>query len=132
MADQTPAEMREHARELRDMAETWDEGLEAGELAAMRAGADALDARADVIELHRPRDEEAITGDCVEESCAHETCPTQTFPVCAECWRVAEESDPYFGERGIAPVLWPCETARLARGETTGHETGENDESDPT
>ncbi|GGD33207.1 hypothetical protein GCM10010915_12000 [Microbacterium faecale] len=101
--------MREQAKRLRRGAPDSDQ----------LAGADTLDRLAEVIDLHCPDDTQAITGDCAEERCDHETCPTQTFQVCAECWRLAEESDPYFGERGIAPVLWPCETARIARGDTT-------------
>lgn len=40
--------MREQAQELRNNAATWVEALEAGELAVMRAGADALEALARV------------------------------------------------------------------------------------
>ena len=66
-----------------------------------------------VTALHTKRDADAVTGDCAAEECGHEEeCPTQTFETCAACWDLCEESDPYFGERGIAPVLWPCPTVR--------------------
>ncbi len=70
-----------------------------------------------VRDLHTPRVEEAITGDCAEEECDHDgPCPTTPFTVCAECWRIAEESDVYFSERGIHAVLYPCPTMRALDG----------------
>lgn len=70
-----------------------------------------------VRDLHAPRVEEAITGACAEEECDHDgPCPTTPFTVCAECWRIAEASDPYFSERGIHAVLYPCPTMRALDG----------------
>ena len=73
------------------------------------------EAVAPVLALHKPRDEQAISGDCAAEECEHEDeCPTIAFAVCAECYRVAEESDPYFGERGLSSVEHPCPTFHAA------------------
>lgn len=63
--------------------------------------------------LHKPHTEQVITGDCSEETCDHEEtkdCPKIPYEVCDACWRVAEESDPYFGERGMEAVAYPCPT----------------------
>lgn len=121
MANQmTPDELREAADRLAVISPNLKpDSLDATVIAAARC-------LADVIELHRPSDADAVTGDCAEETCDHEAaCPTQVFRVCIECWNVAEASDPYFGERGIAPVLWPCDTARIARGETNERESND-------
>ena len=67
--------------------------------------------------LHAPREEQAITGDCAEEECNHEDwCPTIQYEVCAECYRVAEESDRYFGEYSLDYVAYPCPTIRALDG----------------
>lgn len=116
--------------ELRVEADTLEaHGKRHGDLAGdapepeFETALEAMRRLADVIELHRPSDADAVTGDCAEETCEHEdACPTQVFQVCIECWNVAEASDPYFGERGITSVLWPCDTARIARGETIERE----------
>jgi len=53
---------------------------------------------------------------CQEECEIHEgRCPLDTdFVVCRECYRFAiDEVYPYFGERDMEPVAWPCATARL-------------------
>lgn len=66
---------------------------------------------------HRKIEASAVTGDCATEECEHEDeCPTEVFEVCAACWNLCESADPYFGERGIAPVLWPCEIATALDG----------------
>lgn len=94
-------------------------GTDAALIAAMRnalpAILDALDAAEAAVQrvrdLHTPRVEEAITGACADEECDHDgPCPGSPFTVCAECWRIAEETYRYFGEDGIAPVLYPCPT----------------------
>ena len=73
------------------------------------------EAVAPVLALHKPRDEQVFAGDCAAEECEHEDeCPTVPYTVCAECVRVAEESDPYFGERGLSSVAHPCPTVRAA------------------
>ena len=80
---------------------------------------DLLDRIKAVEALHRPRIEDALTGDCAAEECDHEDeCPTAEFMVCAECWRMSEEADAYFMERSLAPVLYPCPTAQALRGES--------------
>ena len=69
------------------------------------------DAERAVRELHAPREEQVLGGDCSIEACDHEDeCPTVPFLVCTECWRVADESDTYFGERGVGHVAYPCPT----------------------
>lgn len=66
---------------------------------------------------HRKVEASAVTGDCAIEECEHEDeCPTEVFEVCAACWNLCESADQYFGERGIAPVLWPCEIATALDG----------------
>ncbi len=85
-----------------------------------------------VTALHKKRDADAVTGDCATEECDHEDeCPTQTFETCAACWDLCEESDPYFGERGIAPVLWPCPTIRALETALGGQTDGERERSSP-
>ena len=88
-------------RELVEMAEWARDYLAAQETDGERA----------VRELHTPREDQVITGDCSIEACDHEDeCPTVPFLVCTECWRVADESDTYFGERGVGHVAYPCPT----------------------
>ena len=66
-----------------------------------------------VRELHTPREEQVLTGDCSIEECDHEDeCPTEPFTICTECWRVADEADTYFAERGVGHVAYPCPTIR--------------------
>jgi hypothetical protein len=64
--------------------------------------------------LHHPVAIEAITGqECIAEECSHEDeCPTSPVEVCSACWEFANEVDAYYGEGGITPVVWPCETIR--------------------
>lgn len=85
---------------------------------------DALARIKAVRELHTPREEQVVVGDCSIEECDHEDeCPTVPFLVCTECWRVADEADTYFAERGVSHVAHPCPTvqaldsARAARGD---------------
>lgn len=92
------------------------------EWARTHLAAQETDAERAVRELHTPREEQIVTGDCSIEECCHEDeCPTVPFLVCTECWRVADESDTYFGERGVGHVAYPCPTiqaldaARAAR-----------------
>ena len=87
----------------------WDRWLAARD-ARVRA-----EAVAPVLALHKPREEQVVTGDCAAEDCEHEgECPTVAFAVCAECYRVAADAYPYFGERGISSVEYPCPTVRAA------------------
>ena len=68
-------------------------------------------------ELHAPRDEQVIDGDCAAEECDHEDgCPTRSFTVCTECYRMVEESNRYFGEDGVSSVAYPCPTIRALDG----------------
>ena len=83
--------------------------------AALEAATRERDAAVSAIERLRKRhckiEASAVTGDCATEECEHEEeCPTEIFEVCAACWNLCEEPDPYFGERGIGMVLWPCPT----------------------
>lgn len=81
--------------------------------------ADRLVARLEAVrELHKPTIEGAITGDCATDECDHEDeCPLEPIEVCAECHRLAEEVDAYYGEETIEPTTWPCPTIQ-AIGET--------------
>lgn len=65
------------------------------------------------LELHRPVDEEVIPWDCAEGDCDHEDDehPLDTVTLCEECYRLAAEVSPYYGENGCSAVLWPCPTA---------------------
>ena len=77
------------------------------------AAQEPTDAERAVRELHTPRDEQVITGDCATEECDHEDrCPTVPHPVCTECSRIAEEGTPYYAENGIEFVSYPCRTIR--------------------
>lgn len=70
--------------------------------------------RAGIEALHRPVTTDALMGDHADESCeCEDECPTEPVQVCRECARIAEESDPYYGERGLSATLWPCATADL-------------------
>ena len=70
-----------------------------------------------VRELHKCRTEHVLAGSCAAEECDHwDECPTVEFDVCAECWRVGEESDPYFGEYSLDAVAYPCPTIRAIEG----------------
>lgn len=102
----------------------WEAGFPEGWKAARThpAAQEPTDAERAVRELHAPREDQVLTGDCSIEACDHEDeCPTVPFLVCTECWRVADESDTYFGERGVGHVAYPCptikalDTARAAR-----------------
>lgn len=67
--------------------------------------------------LHEPREEQVFAGDCAIEACDHEDdCPTVPFAVCAECWRIADEADHYFSERGVEHVAYPCPTIQAIEG----------------
>lgn len=70
--------------------------------------------------LHEPREEQVIAGACSIETCDHEDgdCPTEPFTVCAECLRIADETYPYFSERGIQHVAYPCPTVQAIKGDT--------------
>jgi len=64
-----------------------------------------------VLDLHAPEALEVLASDCATEECDHwDECPTETFMVCRECYRVADETEPYFGERNVGPVAHPCPT----------------------
>lgn len=70
--------------------------------------------------LHQPQTLTGlIGGDCADETCGHEDyCPTDsTAVVCAECNRVAEAGNPYYGENGLEASLYPCPTIRALDGE---------------
>ena len=70
--------------------------------------------------LHQPQTLTGlIGGDCAEEMCDHEnSCPTDsTAVVCAECHRVAEAANRYYGEDGFDASLHPCPTVRALDGE---------------
>ena len=70
--------------------------------------------RAGIEALHRPVTTDALMGDHADELCeCEDECPTEPVQVCRECARIAEESDPYYGERGLSATLWPCATADL-------------------
>ena len=68
-------------------------------------------------ELHRPRVEKFVTGDCASEDCDHEDdCPTTDMQVCRECWSIAEEVHGIYWAEGNGPkdvVMWPCATAAI-------------------
>lgn len=72
-----------------------------------------------VRDLHRPRDEQCITGaECLREVCEHENeCPTEPVPTCVACRELAEIGNPYYGEDGIAEIAYPCETIRALDGQ---------------
>lgn len=97
-----------------------------GALAAAEHRATRAEARIQAVrELHTPREEQVITGDCFSEECDHEDeCPTVPFLVYVECWRVADEADTYFSERGVGPVAHPCPTIRALDGGPMGRVTG--------
>ena len=67
-----------------------------------------------VLELHRPVGEEVIPWDCAEGDCDHEDDehPLDTVTLCGECYRLAVEVSPYYGENGCSAVLWPCPTVK--------------------
>ena len=71
-----------------------------------------LDSVEDALELHRPTDVEVIPWDCGEGECDHEDDehPTETVVLCEECYRLALDVYPYYGENGCSAVLWPCPT----------------------
>lgn len=91
--------------------------VEALRLAAARAQtAEAKVARAEA--LHRPRPEQFLTGDCASEDCDHEDeCHTSPLDVCAHCYDLAADGNPYaFEDRTPAQLLWPCPTATALDG----------------
>lgn len=95
MTDDMPTEMREQAKRLRANARD----LASGDNVLIgdddvRAGADALGRLADVLDIHQP-----VTPGIYAPS---------------ECWRCSD--------RSTDPVPWPCETARVARGEASERE----------
>lgn len=82
-------------------------------IAAARTTVPALvDALEKVRELHQPVGEEVIPWDCAEGDCDHEDDehPLDTATLCGECYRLAVEVSPYYGESGCSAVLWPCPT----------------------
>ena len=84
-------------------------------IAAARTTVPALvDALEAVLELHRPVGEEVIPWDCAEGDCDHEDDehPLDTVTLCGECYRLAVEVSPYYGENGCSTVLWPCPTVK--------------------
>ena len=84
-------------------------------IAAARTTVPALlDALEKVLELHRPVGEEVIPWDCAEGDCDHEDDehPLDTVTLCGECYRLAVEVSPYYGENGCSAVLWPCPTVK--------------------
>ena len=102
----------------------WHLSSDVRQARALKAEAErdaALAALGRVAALHHKKTEVGVDGDCATETCDHEDeCPTKEFEVCARCWDMCEEADPYFGERGIGMVLWPCPTvAALAEKEAT-------------
>lgn len=72
-----------------------------------------------VRDLHSPIPTEAITAsDCVNEDCDHEDgCPTETVHICAECDRIADEIDVYYGERSLSQTVYPCPTIQALEGD---------------
>lgn len=84
-------------------------------IAAARTTVPALlDALEKVLELHQPVGEEVIPWDCAEGDCDHEDDehPLDTATLCGECYRLAVEVSPYYGENGCSAILWPCPTVK--------------------
>lgn len=95
-----------------------------GEVAFFQDAHDAIDyvhmhaAIQRIRDLHRPETTQAVTGDCAIEECDHEdACPTIPVTICTECSRIAEESNPYYGEIGLTNVCYLCPTIRALDGE---------------
>ena len=81
------------------------------------SGQESFGAGDRVRELHKRRTEQVITGDCAAGGCEHwDECPTVQFDVCAECYRVAEESDPCCGVYSHDAVAYPCPTIKAIDG----------------
>lgn len=98
--DKEIKDLRELFLTASDDADRWQDCAETAEAALYR-----------VKELHEPREEQVIIGDCSIEACDHEDdCPTVPFIVCTECWRIADETEPYFNERDVQHVAYPCPT----------------------
>lgn len=118
MTDTTPAEMRVHADLIADRYNIQD-----GEAALWRAMVHVVQAArnlADVIDLHRPVPiyEDADHCDCADKE-SHDVIEADGgmwlcaatplgYSICEGC------SENEYDE----PTTWPCETVRIARGET--------------
>ena len=83
----------------------WDSSTDVPALvAALRA----------VLELHKPITEGVIVGDCATEECEHDgDCPEVPIDLCACCYDLAQDANPYYGERDVRWVCYPCPTVRV-------------------
>lgn len=71
--------------------------------------------RATDIDKHTPVKEDGLPWECVFGECDHdmdEDCPPVEITLCKECYRVARQVDPYYGEEGTGEVAWPCQVVR--------------------
>ena len=67
-----------------------------------------------VLELHKPITEGVIVGDCAAEECEHDgDCPEVPIDLCACCYDLALDANPYYGERDVVWVRYPCPTVRV-------------------
>ena len=79
----------------------------------------AIDA---VLNLHTPTQVEVLTGDCAAEECAHDSlgqCVRGWVTVCAACFKLAVDANPYYGEAGLQDVVHPCRTVQALEGGLT-------------
>ena len=66
------------------------------------------------LDLHKPVTEGVIVGDCAAEECEHDgDCPEVPIDLCACCYDLARDANPYYGERDVVWVRYPCPTVRV-------------------